>query len=530
MHFNDGSHRASLSSSPTYQPSITSANQRKALTSFPFCEDSEEDELANAFRKRVNIEKKKDKQSKGKLPGFMRSISLQPLTRGMKSPLGVPFMRSSPPSDRKISRLLRLSVESAQSRLSIEPDRKLPRPPRLSSEGAMNGTDFLNQIHGASPLSPIAHVLPRRFRRTLNPKRSSLEKPRLNFDSSAKPYESPHPRNNCLLQNTPLPRADLESDRPWETPMPKQVEHWGSRPIAGKDWGASACCDSSIISCCSRVFARSWFTSDFNDNESLSDEYKMSFTEDEQSALQEHLNPDSDIEHEDDFDVFNDNLSPAAPLTRKLKLHREDSVGGSALALLNLDDANDTNTTTKHPSRRSLKLRKYRRMSLCAIAASEFLHPKRCPRLSTSPKKQHTCTSSEASVLNEISSDPILSTILSYFDQSELLDSAMLVCTSWADAAAEALGNLVIASVGCDPSFLAQQTDDDVDEDMDTPRDEADSIERNKHASSLAKSMERDWSYFRNFPTGEYLSEGAFKKVYKVWNKHIQAYEALSVM
>lgn len=404
----------------------------------------------------------------------------------------------------------------------------------------MSGTDFLSQIHGAGPLSPIADFLPKmrqRAGRMLKPKRPSLERPRLSFESTTragKPYESPHPNNNCIAQNTPLPRADFGCDRPWETPMPKQVEHWGSQPIAGKDWGESECCDSSTLKSCNRVFARAWFTSEFSNNETMCDSYKISFPDDEQTSLNDYYNSDCDIEFDEDYDDFD--ISPHPP-TRKLKLKREDSVGGSALALLQLNDvkelAADRNPPRKTASRRSLKLRKYRRMSLCA-SASDFLHPKRCLRHSNSPKK-HAYLLDE-SLVNEIVSDgPILANILSFFDQAELLQTLSLVCTAWADATAEALGNLMIASVGCDPSIMSSQASGDEDEILDTPRDDVESMEdvqngNDPQSNSTARSMERDWSYFNNFSAGEFLSEGAFKKVFKVWNRHLCCYEALSVM
>lgn len=43
--------------------------------------------------------------------------------------------------------------------------------------------------------------------------------------------------------------------------MPKKAENWGSRPIPGKDWGASQ--ESSEVSmvACGEVFAKAWFSS-----------------------------------------------------------------------------------------------------------------------------------------------------------------------------------------------------------------------------------------------------------------------------
>eukprot|EP00956_Cyclotella_meneghiniana_P003695 scaffold4497_cov64-Cyclotella_meneghiniana.AAC.4 len=323
---------------------------------FPFCDEDEE--LAESFEKQVNIQKKSSK-----LPSLRRSISLQPITRpNLKSPMSM--MSKSPMS--MMSRRLRLSSDSHATQFSIDSDRKMTGPPpRMSSESVTSGTDFLSQIHCADPFSPIRdnfkkirqHV----GRTMLNPKRPSVEKPRLSFERCArsKPYESPHPNSDPLVQNTPIPRSDFGCDRPWETPMPKQVENW-------------------------------------------------------------------------DVSLMNDIVGKGR----------------------------------------------------------------------------------------------ILTSILSYFDQAELLQSTCLVNTIWADASTEVIGSLMLASVGCNPNY------DDEDLDLDTPRDEwVDKTNSQvSKSSSIARSMERDWTYFENFTSGKFLSEGAFKKVFKVWNKHHRIYEALSVM
>ena len=432
-----------------------------------------------------------------------------------------------------MSRRLRLSSDSHATHFHLDSDQKMTGPPpRMSSESATSrtSTDFLSQIHCADPFSPIRDnfkkIRQQVGRTMLNPKRPSVGKPRLSFEKCTrnKPYESPHPNSDLLVQNTPIPRSDFGPDRPWETPMLKQVEIWGSRPIKGKDWGNSTYCGSSALKCCTRVFAQSWFKSDFNNNVGMCDTYKISFPDNEQSSLYESYNSDSDNEIDEDYDCFD--LSPIAPPMCKLKLRRDDSVGGSALALLNLDDDKGTTPLRKHASRRSLKLRKYRRMSLCATA-SDFSIPK-----IMSPKKQ-SANLPDVSLMNDIvGNGRILTSILSYFDQAELLQSLCLVNTAWADASTEVIGSLMLASIGCNPWFMASNSNDDEDIDLDTPRNEWTDKTNSQvsKSSSIARSMERDWTYFENFTTGRFLSEGAFKKVFKVWNKHHRMYEALSVM
>jgi len=168
-------------------------------------------------------------------------------------------------------------------------------------------------------------------------------------------------------------------------------------------------------------------------------------------------------------------------------------------------------------------------MSLCVAAASDFRQPKSkgCYQLSDSPTTKRSLL--QGTPINSIVDDASFSHVLSFLNEGELIHSACLVCTSWADASAEALGNLMLVSVGCDPLSHNNADDDSLSE-----ADEFDSV--CAHAvppvnSSVKKSMERDWPYLMDrFPWAKFLSDGAFKRVYKVWNNQCRAYEALSVM
>mmetsp|Transcript_29878 Transcript_29878/g.34414 ORF Transcript_29878/g.34414 Transcript_29878/m.34414 type:complete len:679 (+) Transcript_29878:1026-3062(+) len=112
--------------------------------------------------------------------------------------------------------------------------------------------------------------------------------------------------------------------------------------------------------------------------------------------------------------------------------------------------------------------------------------------------------------------------VFSYLNERDLQCSASLVSSAWADVATDALASLMLISVGCSSS--GDDTDDDesdVDEVLDT----------NTKNSSIVLSMQRPWDYLLNrFPWGSFLSEGAFKRVFRVWNSAVQAEEAVSVM
>ena len=167
-----------------------------------------------------------------------------------------------------------------------------------------------------------------------------------------------------------------------------------------------------------------------------------------------------------------------------------------------------------------------------SVVASGIFDPTQALRSTYSPRKKKTDKFVEG-VLKDIVDDKIFSYILSFLDQGEILTNISLVCPSWADAASKALCTLMLKSVGCPPPENSLPNDDDY---AAIDAHESDAVTGNKHGfpsiiSSVSKSIERDWSYIVNFfPHGEFLSEGAFKKVFRVWNKLYGDYEAVSVM
>lgn len=274
---------------------------------------------------------------------------------------------------------------------------------------------------------------------------------------------------------------------------------------------------------------------EFYGNEALSTQYQMALDADDESSLFAHYDADVALDSDDDSEIASincdtmDTFSTAEVTSKKIGFARCDSVGASALDLLHLDDTvNDFGQSPTYDRRRTMKLRKYARMSLCVAAASDFLQPKlkRCYRLSESPTKK---SSLRGTPINNIVESSAFSHILSYLNEGELIHSASLVCTRWADEAAEALGSLMLISVGCDPSLNDMAVDDDSS--LSEASGVADSKAASSVQSSVAKSMERGWSHLMDrFPWAHFLSDGAFKTVYKVWNHRCENYEALSVM
>ena len=273
---------------------------------------------------------------------------------------------------------------------------------------------------------------------------------------------------------------------------------------------------------------------EFSYNEELSAQYLLSLAEDDRTALLAHFHPDTNVDNDDenasldtnDFACF---AYEDGKKMGKLSFSRCDSVGGSAMALLHLsDEVKHIEQSPKYDRRRSMKLAKFARITLCA-AASDFLHSTHSIRSSSSPKKSQPLSSEELPFYSIMKSDAF-SNILSFLNEGELIHSASLVCTAWADAAAESLGTLMLVSVGCDPSFMSKATNEDPSDDG-NEHDSIDMEAMSLKSSARAKSMEKDWSYLMDcFPWAHFLSDGAFKRVYRVWNDHCGTYEALSVM
>lgn len=116
----------------------------------------------------------------------------------------------------------------------------------------------------------------------------------------------------------------------------------------------------------------------------------------------------------------------------------------------------------------------------------------------------------------------LLPTIFSFFTERELLCTASAISTTWADAATVAHANIMLISVGCSTALAGG---DGYDSDDDSVQAD-DALVR-----SVSKSMERSWNFLtERFPWACYLSDGAFKRVYKVHNAASNSREAISVM
>ena len=254
-------------------------------------------------------------------------------------------------------------------------------------------------------------------------------------------------------------------------------------------------------------------------------------------------------------------------------LVRHGSVGATALSALVLNELGPS--PDKLEKRRKMSLAVRKRMSLCAVAfdvkqsrrytssfamapsPTKFGKARSSRRqtafmagganviaeTSSTAEDDSTCMVEESAMDAVLHDEELLSPIFSYLTEEELLVSASAVQTSWAEAATSAHATLMLVSVGCSTSFVeggSDEVDDSDDEGDDTTTDGSTSMMQmvdnttggNINSNdSIAKSMERSWHFLNDkFPWATFLSEGAFKRVYRVWNSTVSAEEAVSVM
>lgn len=128
-----------------------------------------------------------------------------------------------------------------------------------------------------------------------------------------------------------------------------------------------------------------------------------------------------------------------------------------------------------------------------------------------------------------------LPSIFDFLSEKDLMCKASLVCTRWADVAAYSLAKLMLISVGCRTDIIQQGKKEEKSY-SDSVVEDINAYDRNENylrpqSQSIIKSMEKSWAEMnRVFPWASFLAEGAYKKVYRVWNAEIAREEAISVM
>ncbi len=434
---------------------------------------------------------------------------------------------------------------------------------RMSSEHpGLNPSDFVSHMHGISPFLDSYNK---------SSSLSAIHRPTVPF--SFKDTSMGIVGNTSLGSNhyaiSPaircIPNAALSFDCA-ETPMPKgNPRAWGSRPIEGKDWGVSIRCDDDIIQCLTTTLQKR--------KDELQNQQKNSiplpltiadttpFVPPEISAVRadsallgfdyevESCNSRVQSSHDETDEGFDE-----------MENNFDNDLDSSTFS--NLDLNGSAYNVEKKLLRREKSLAKRNRVSICeaalgaptpyrlssvnartSFALGDFKQRPMLDRLQTFEESMRPLSPSISkitelprieieSTIEVFSSHPILLNIFSYLREYDLMCSASLVCSDWADVVTDAYASLMLISVGC-PSALSHDDSASISDDMDDLSLSQDCAGE-RHFSqniSIAKAMERSWSQLtENFPWGMYLSDGAYKRVYKVWNAFVGAEEAVSVM
>jgi len=379
---------------------------------------------------------------------------------------------------------------------------------RPSGEHAIGGRDMVNHIHVVSP---------RKSRRPRLSGDRPIRTPKLSFDTAGMPSRASSPYAGPSMQVC------------LETPHMTRRSYKENQNNV-RDWGTSAACPKAItIELLNRLEAEEISV---EKTEALDESFATEGGNDSDTVL------DSDVD--DVLGDFDDTLFPM----NSSPDNRRSSMGTTAFASLNLlDDTQKVVDNDRLARRRIGSLAKHRRVSLFAntMQSRNTIRPSRkshfaggarmsiaettlalhdAKRFSFLPPPVAETSSFEEVKEPEIVQNPlmesnILSGVFSFLDEQELLCGVSPVCSEWADVCTEAHATLMLSSVGCLDNL------DDID-DLDAPEVENEAIMR---------SMEKDWKYLVNqYPWACFLSEGAFKKVYKVWNSSTKSEEAISVM
>mmetsp|Transcript_3999 Transcript_3999/g.10462 ORF Transcript_3999/g.10462 Transcript_3999/m.10462 type:complete len:1482 (-) Transcript_3999:1127-5572(-) len=304
----------------------------------------------------------------------------------------------------------------------------------------------------------------------------------------------------------------------------RQNDAWGSRPFNNHDWGNSASCEANITLKLFQRFCQVRKRAGFNEcpDEILPNDLGSSY-------------PGLDFEPVSHYyEEFESSSTPSFFVDTNIRLSVPSHSGfGSAESNnLNTQGLNDP-FSSRAVRRRQTTFAKHRRMSLFASAVNpagtfskqrKSLFVSQSSRFSDSKKNifresapefflQHNspmlqdsiCDRSSFSETSPLDDIEILRIIFDFLEEEELLFAVGVVSRKWSDAATHSHANLMLSSVAeCE-------------------------IEKGYDESAL--KSRRSWEYLTsNFPWACFLSEGAFKRVYKVFNNKCQEEEAISVM
>lgn len=315
-------------------------------------------------------------------------------------------------------------------------------------------------------------------------------------------------------------------------------QRWGSRPVEGRDWGSSEQCDPLILEELSRRFEHTTIDAGLLDNMCSQTPLQQSqnFLDMELEAASSYREPAESPTSFSESPQNDDLFDLPESLTQESHTDQMYSPFGQGL------DSSGFNRA-RAMRRRQTSFAKHTRMSLIASVVnptgpllqgrkSLFIRPTQTglrrkttnllETLVAEPEFVPTTTNSieelSCSLQHVFNDEGLLESIFGFLPEHELLCVASLVSSRWADAATQAHANMMLMSVGCLGNKSESDESDDEDSVIDT-------------SLAIPGLMERQWSdLVSTFPWACFLSEGAFKRVYKVFNGNHRIEEAVSVM
>ena len=401
----------------------------------------------------------------------------------------------------------------------------------------MNTRDFMSQMHGISPMLNKVEAL----------------RPSTLVVSGLKNFNAFSTMSPCVQP------VDFECV---ETPMLKtDSRNWGSRPIAGKDWGESTRCDEAVINVLIlKMEERIAFMGKEGAGTGTCESLLLDLTPRVRPEISKIRADSTMLGFDNEVESYNSEQYSSADENDVSDddLCRENMTSFSAL------DLNEHMLPSKASKRREKSLAKRTRMSICETAMASprpfrlsSIHRRGTFALfekSDRPQIDKLQTLEEVTnpimyashateSLDQIDAcDDVCSThklllhIFSHLSEYDLLCTASLVSSRWSDVVTDAHASLMLMSVGCSASFAYGDAEQPNSSELEAYDDDYSSLEENHELptvenNSFVKSMERPWSFLVDkFPWGMFLSEGTFKRVYKVWNSTVGAEEAISVM
>ncbi|KAG7361353.1 protein kinase domain containing protein [Nitzschia inconspicua] len=377
---------------------------------------------------------------------------------------------------------------------------------RPSLDHHSTSIDLMSHMHGTTPIRP----------------RQQGKPPRLSIQSTVSNVSmaSPFPVMNFVAEIVSTPRIDASE------------ECWGSCEVEGRDWGSSVPCDPEILeilmveldqNCsecvpgdCSRkspLITLSTLAKDKSDNELPEDRHMHESNFLSSSTLEITSYPGARVQFDKSEDALLGNETGKASIRDFSR--REKSLAKRRRTAL-FATANDPVKTIRE-ARKSM----FVQLSQISLAKSKALLPESSPEFfSLNALDGHVLFDKQLSAVAQSPLDDrdILEGILDFLQEKELLLSASLVSRRWFEAATNSHANLMLSCVGCESD----------DFESESYREALPSTQQANHALSL---MERPWEYLTStFPWASFLSEGAYKRVYKVFNRKFRVEEAVSVM